>query len=64
MNKPSSIEEKFGARHKSIWIFEGDGQEAITPPPNIIFIFEYGMVNKFDQAVQYFLNTRIFRVCD
>ena len=64
MNKLSSIEEKFGACHKSIWIFEGDGQEAITPPPDIIFLFEYGMINKFDRVVQSFLNTHIFGICD
>lgn len=57
MNKPSSIEEKFGARRKSILILKGDGQEAISPPPNIIFTLEFGIGNKFDRVVQSLLNT-------
>ena len=59
MNKPSSIEEKFAARHKSILFFKGDGQEAIPPSPNIKFTLEFGIGYKFDRVVQSLLNTLI-----
>ena len=64
MNKLSSIKEKFGAHHKSIWIFKGDNQENITAPSHIKSTFEYGMGNKFDHIVQSLLNTCIFGVRD